>query len=222
MRAVSLRLGRLFDASSFFTVKETVVEQKWIYYNRDLRPRLHDNASTNPQTFCLCFYYRFRGVYTATQTVEERYHYWKAISSYRRGYCIRARVPNMHPKKKLLAQLLPLKKVCVKRRRSWAVIERRGRLQGFKSSEPRLLCARVFSFWRLHVESCRFQVVSFRPNELLMSGLRHIRANHVTSSQWDHLKHVTCRCVISLKCAPSTLCCTPVKHKNAKATHDEL
>ena len=72
-------------------------------------------------------------------------------------------------RKKLLAQLLPPKKsscgVTTKLSCYWTsrqTTRLQKQLKAWIYNTPRLLCARVFSFWRLHVESCRFQVVVFK------------------------------------------------------------
>ena len=72
-------------------------------------------------------------------------------------------------RKKLLAQLLPPKKSlcgattklsCYWTSRQTTRLQKQ--LKAWTNNTPRLLCARVVSFWRLHVESCRFQVVVFK------------------------------------------------------------
>ena len=50
------------------------------------------------------------------------------------------------------------------------------------------------------------------------STLSKIRANHVSSSQSDRSKRVTCRCIKSLNAHFASLNAHFVEHKNAKAT----
>ena len=94
----------------------------------------------------------------------------------------------------------------------------------FIHGHAQLFIQYLLVFWLINHQGLEdsFHLFSLFKLKFDLCTLRAIRANHVSSSQSDRSKRVTCRCIKSLNAHFASLNAHFVEHKNAKATRRAL